>query len=194
MLSRITLMMGMAPPTEASNRICRPSWSARSNRAAPRFASSCLFAVTTSRPERRAPSTNVKAHSVPPMSSTTIETEGSSSTRWKSLVNRSAGASIPARLKSFSTMYATAGRPRWRRGWRRAPSGSPHRRSTRWSRSPAGRYSRSSRLLPSCAPLPPPTRVADADAPPGPRSSRVLRSPAPARRSPAARPGRGLPL
>ena len=30
MLSRITLMMGIAPPTEASNRICRPNWSARS--------------------------------------------------------------------------------------------------------------------------------------------------------------------
>ena len=61
MLSRMTLMIGMAPPTDASKRIWRPKSLASSNSAAPRVASSGLLAVTTSLPLRSAWSTNVKA-------------------------------------------------------------------------------------------------------------------------------------
>src|SRR5660398_210035 len=45
-LSRITLMMGMAPPTDASKRICFPACFARSKTVAPRVARACLIVET----------------------------------------------------------------------------------------------------------------------------------------------------
>ena len=92
MLSRITLMMGMAPATAASKRSWRCSSRASSNSASPRLARSCLLAVTTFLPLRMAASTKSNANVVPPMTSTTMSMVGSSTMSAKSAVNRSAGS------------------------------------------------------------------------------------------------------
>ena len=70
--SRSTLITGIAAHTDASNRSCAPDVAAAANSSAPRRATSCLFAVTTERPEPRSSSTYEPAGSTPPITSATI--------------------------------------------------------------------------------------------------------------------------
>ena len=82
-------MMGMPPPTLASNAISLPASSAVRMTSSPCVAMSALFAVTTFLPARRAPSTTSRATVVPPMSSMTMSMSGSSRMSWKSCVKMS---------------------------------------------------------------------------------------------------------
>ena len=70
-------MMGMPPPTLASNAISRPASSAACMTSSPCVAMSALLAVTTFLPARSAPSTTSRATVVPPMSSMTMSMFGS---------------------------------------------------------------------------------------------------------------------
>src|SRR5919201_797710 len=71
-LSWITRMTGTTPATDASKRSWTPASRAAAKSSSPNCAISCLLAVTTWRPARRARSTYSRAGSVPPISSTTI--------------------------------------------------------------------------------------------------------------------------
>ena len=70
-------MMGMPPPTLASNAISFPMRSASSMTSLPCVAMSALFAVTTFLPAESASSTTLRATVVPPMSSITMSMSGS---------------------------------------------------------------------------------------------------------------------
>src|SRR5680860_1367215 len=107
MLSRITLIMGIAPPTEASKRNCASACFAVSKMDAPRLARSCLLAVTTLFPALSAPSTKPWAGSTPPINSTTMSREGSPLISLKSSVKRSCGTPGRSMLRSLSSMRAT---------------------------------------------------------------------------------------
>ena len=78
--SRSTLITGIAAQTDASKRSCAPAAAAAAKSSAPWRATSCLFAVTTERPDPRSASTWPPAGSTPPMTSATIRIEGSSIT------------------------------------------------------------------------------------------------------------------
>src|SRR6478736_2219632 len=75
--SRSTLITGIAAQTDASKRSWAPDDAAAANSSAPRRATSCLFAVTTERPEPRSSSTYEPAGSTPPITSATITVESS---------------------------------------------------------------------------------------------------------------------
>ena len=55
--SRSTLITGIAAHTDASKRSCTPAAAAAAKSSAPWRATSCLFAVTTERPDRSSAST-----------------------------------------------------------------------------------------------------------------------------------------
>src|SRR5712692_4084547 len=83
------LMIGMPPATAASNEKSTPERSASSNSSLPSVAMSSLLALTTDRPEASAFRIRLLAGSMPPMTSTTTRTSGSSITSCGSLVKRS---------------------------------------------------------------------------------------------------------
>src|SRR5581483_8136784 len=91
--SRSGRMSGIPPATAASNSRSTPAFSAASKSSAPTLARSSLLPVTTALPFCRAVRINSRAGSIPPMSSTTTSTDGSSTTDAASLVNRSARTS-----------------------------------------------------------------------------------------------------
>ena len=70
-------MMGMPPPTLASNAISLPARSAASMTSLPWVAMSALLAVTTFLPAASASRTTLRATVVPPMSSITMSMPGS---------------------------------------------------------------------------------------------------------------------
>ena len=106
-------MMGMPPPTAASNAIERPSSRALSKSSRPCSANSALFAVTMSLPLSSSFNTMVRAGSNPPTSSTATETSGSLRMAPRSSVNNPGGrAKLRLRRVSVSTTYANStGRP-----------------------------------------------------------------------------------
>lgn len=75
-------MMGMPPPTLASNAISLPASSAAPMTSSPYVAMSALLAVTTFLPALRAPTTMSRATVVPPISSTTMSMSGSFRMSW----------------------------------------------------------------------------------------------------------------
>src|SRR5947209_867883 len=105
------LMMGIPPATAASKARSTPVCSASSKSSLPRVASNSLLAVTTERPEARALRMRLRAGSMPPMTSTTILTSGSSTTSLGSLVNRSLGTGTSRSFARFLT--ATRLTVRW---------------------------------------------------------------------------------
>ena len=69
-LSWTTRITGIAPATAASKRSWAPPSLAAATSSSPCWATSCLLAVTTWRPSRRARVTYSRAGSMPPISST----------------------------------------------------------------------------------------------------------------------------
>jgi hypothetical protein len=87
--SRSVRMIGMPPPTEASNAMSTPFSIAVSTSAAPCFAINSLLAVTTLLPLRSARSMYVFAGSSPPIISTSTSTSLSENTVSASVVSHS---------------------------------------------------------------------------------------------------------
>lgn len=86
-------MMGIPPATAASKWMAAWCSSERAKSSSPRSARSALFPVTTVLPSLRAAATMSNAVVVPPMSSTTMSTDGSSTTSCQSEVKSVDGAS-----------------------------------------------------------------------------------------------------
>ena len=84
-LVRMALMIGMPPPTEASNPSGAPCASPSENSASPCLASTSLLAVITGLPSSSARAINPRAGSSPPINSTTISTSTSSTSAIRSL-------------------------------------------------------------------------------------------------------------
>ena len=94
-------MTGTVPPTAASNRSGLPEDRASETSSWPCSAITCLFAVTTARPARRAAAIHVRAGSTPPMSSTmTLARRAGSAS--KSLVQTTSGDSHGASRRAAS--------------------------------------------------------------------------------------------
>src|SRR5450759_183729 len=117
-------MIGMPPPTAASNMMSTPVAAAASMTSWPADAMSALFAVTTDLPARRAESTTSFAAPVPPISSITMSTAGSAISSASSVVHASAGRpssakrSVPRSAKRTRRMSTPARREKsspWRR-------------------------------------------------------------------------------
>src|SRR5262249_14240312 len=103
--SRRTLITGIAAQTLASKRSWRPAPEAASKSSAPRWATSCLFAVTTCFPLRSACNTSSPVGSTPPITSATIAIDGSPR------ISSTSAVSTPppgGNVRSFSRLRTSA--------------------------------------------------------------------------------------
>src|SRR5450759_163737 len=108
-------MMGMPPPTDASNMMSTPAFDAASMTSWPLLAMSALFAVTTDLPACSAESTTTFAAFVPPISSMTMSTRSSAMTWAASVVNIDSGrpravAREASRSATFTSSMSTPAR------------------------------------------------------------------------------------
>ena len=103
---------GTAPPTAASNRSGLPETRASETSSGPCSAITCLFAVTTARPARRAAAIHVRAGSTPPMSSTTTPARCASSVSMSSVQHTSGGTQGASRRAASGRLVHTATRRR----------------------------------------------------------------------------------
>ena len=106
------MITGIAPQTLASKRSWTPAAEAAAKSSAPRWASSCLFAVTTGLPAARSSSTWPPVGSTPPMTSATSSISGSSRIEAKSVVRTPSGAG-KLRCAAGSRTSALTTRSRW---------------------------------------------------------------------------------
>jgi hypothetical protein len=130
--SRSTLITGIAAQTDASKRSWAPDDDAAANSSAPRRATSCLFAVTTERPEPSSSRTCEPAGSTPPITSATIAIEASPSTSAGSAVRTPGAGSKP---RSFAGSRTSARTTRRRCPVARSIS-PPCSSSRRWTAAP----------------------------------------------------------
>ena len=108
---RIPAITGTAAATAASKRSSRFARRADSCTAFHSFATSSLFAVTTCFRRSKDPSTSSRAGSVPPMTSTTIATSGSSRIACGSVVTGTSPASRGRLGSRTAAATSLTGRP-----------------------------------------------------------------------------------
>src|SRR5689334_8358434 len=115
---------GMPPPTLASNMMSSPRACASASNSGPDFAISSLLAVTTCLPAWMARRMNVPAGSSPPMTSTTMSTNGSSRTSLALVVSKFGGKSTVRGLERSRTAArrTTSDAPTWRAKYSRRSS------------------------------------------------------------------------